>query len=225
MVHSLIPLTLLFDFQSILNSIFCQSFKPPAFFFLSDLDFILDHLNRSLSQLPLTFCPTLQNSKTKLNLLCSNTLYFVLSTAPEHSITFVLVPLQAHISLLSLYLVTPYITFTWSLFLICFTNRLSNLCPPVQASSPVTSLSVGGGGLVAKSCPTFVILWTVACQAPLSMGFSRQEYWSWLPFPSPADLADPGIKLVSPALQADSLPTELQGEAHGNSVVFYINSR
>ena len=45
---------------------------------------------------------------------------------------------------------------------------------------------------------------TVACQAPLSMGFSRQEYWSGLPFPSPEDLPDPGIKHESPALQADS---------------------
>ena len=45
-----------------------------------------------------------------------------------------------------------------------------------------------------------VTLWTVAHQAPLSMGFSRQEYWSGLPFPSPGDLLDPGIKLGSPAL-------------------------
>ena len=43
----------------------------------------------------------------------------------------------------------------------------------------------GGGGLVDKSCPTLAIPWTVACQAPLSMGFFRQEYWSGLPFPSP----------------------------------------
>ena len=54
----------------------------------------------------------------------------------------------------------------------------------------------------------FVTLWTVACQAPLSMGFSRQEYWSGLPFPSPGDLPDPGIKPRSPELPADSLPTE-----------------
>ena len=67
----------------------------------------------------------------------------------------------------------------------------------------------GGGGLVAKSCLTLVVPWTVACQAPLSMGFSRQEYWSGLPFPSPGDLPDPGIKPGSPALQADDLPTEL----------------
>ena len=48
--------------------------------------------------------------------------------------------------------------------------------------------------------------WTVAHQAPLSMGFSRQEYWSGLPFPSPGDLPDPGIKPKSSAWQADSGP-------------------
>ena len=71
---------------------------------------------------------------------------------------------------------------------------------------------VDGGGLVTKSCPTLVAPWTVAHQAPLSMGFSRQEYWSGLPFPSPEDLSDPGIEPRSPALQADSLPTELSGK-------------
>ena len=54
--------------------------------------------------------------------------------------------------------------------------------------------------------------WTVAYQAPLSMGFSRQEYWSGLPFPSPGDLPDPGIESRSPALQADALPSELPGK-------------
>ena len=49
-------------------------------------------------------------------------------------------------------------------------------------------------------------------QAPLSMGFSRQEYWSGLPFPSPGDLPDAGIDSGSPALQADSSLTELQGK-------------
>ena len=48
--------------------------------------------------------------------------------------------------------------------------------------------------------------WTVAHQAPLSMEFSRQEYWSGLSFPSPGDFPNPGIKPRSPALQADSLP-------------------
>ena len=54
--------------------------------------------------------------------------------------------------------------------------------------------------------------WTAAHQAPLSMGFPRQEYWSGLPFPSPGDLPDPGIKPGSPALQAVDLPTELWGK-------------
>ena len=55
-----------------------------------------------------------------------------------------------------------------------------------------------------------MILWPQrTCQAPLSMGFSRQEYWRGLPFPSPGDLPDPGIKPKSPASQAESLPTEL----------------
>ena len=73
----------------------------------------------------------------------------------------------------------------------------------------------GGGGLVAKLCPTLAIPWTIACQAPLSLGFSRQEYWSGLPFPFPGDLPDPGIKPRSPALQADHLPTEL-GASHSS---------
>ena len=55
----------------------------------------------------------------------------------------------------------------------------------------------------------FVTPWTVACQAPLPMGFSRQEYWSRLPFPSPGDLPNPEIEPGSPALQTDSLPTEI----------------
>ena len=55
-------------------------------------------------------------------------------------------------------------------------------------------------------------LWTVDHPAPLSMGFSRQEYWSGLPFPSPGDLPDPGIKPRSPTLQADSLPSEPLGK-------------
>ena len=60
--------------------------------------------------------------------------------------------------------------------------------------------------LVAQSCRLFSIPQTATCQAPLSMEFSRQEYWSGFPFPSPGDLPDPRIKLRSPELQADSLP-------------------
>ena len=56
--------------------------------------------------------------------------------------------------------------------------------------------------------------WTVACQAPLSMGFSRQEYSSGLPFPSPGDLPDPGIKPRSPALQVDDLLFEPPGKTN-----------
>ena len=52
----------------------------------------------------------------------------------------------------------------------------------------------------------YVTLWTVAHQAPLSMGFSRQDYWSGLPFPSPGNLPDPGIEYGSPALQTGCLP-------------------
>ena len=54
----------------------------------------------------------------------------------------------------------------------------------------------------------FVTPWTVACQAPLSMEFSRQEYWSVLPFASPGDLPNPGIEPGSHSLHADSLPSE-----------------
>ena len=65
--------------------------------------------------------------------------------------------------------------------------------------------------LVTQSCPTLCHPWTVAHQAPLSMGFSRQEYWRGQPFPSPRDLPDPGVKPKSLALQVDSLlPEETQ---------------
>ena len=64
---------------------------------------------------------------------------------------------------------------------------------------------------VVQSCLT-VTPWTVASQVPLSMGFPRQEYWSGLPFPSPGDLPDPRIEQGSPALQANSLPTEISGK-------------
>ena len=60
-------------------------------------------------------------------------------------------------------------------------------------------------------CPTLCDLWTIACQAPLIMRFSRQEYWSGLPFPSPGDLPNPGIEPWSPTLQVDSVPSEPPG--------------
>ena len=58
----------------------------------------------------------------------------------------------------------------------------------------------------------FASPWTVTYQAPLSMGFYRQEYWSGLPFPSPGDLSNPGIEPWSPALQANVLPSEPSGK-------------
>ena len=63
----------------------------------------------------------------------------------------------------------------------------------------------------------FVIPWTVAHQAPLSMEFSMQEYWSGLPFPTPGDLSDPGtesVSLVSPALAGGFFATEPPGKPH-----------
>ena len=77
----------------------------------------------------------------------------------------------------------------------------------VQASSLV---------LVAQSCPTLCDPRTVAHQAPLSMGFSRQESWSGLPCPPPGDLPNPGIEPSSLVLQANSLPSEPLGKLLGN---------
>ena len=70
------------------------------------------------------------------------------------------------------------------------------LSPPIIVVQSLSSLQL------------FATLWTVAHKAPLSMEFSRQEYWSGSPFPSPGDLPNPGTELRSPALQADSLPSE-----------------
>ena len=73
----------------------------------------------------------------------------------------------------------------------------------------------------------FATLWTVVCQAPLFIGFSRQEYWSGLPCPPPGDLPDPGIKpmsLVSPALASRFFTTSATGEAQGTpSRTYWIN--
>ena len=67
----------------------------------------------------------------------------------------------------------------------------------------------------------FVTPWTVACQAPLSMGFSRQEYWSGLPFPSPEDLPNPGTEPASPAFQADALSSEPPGKVDKTDILFH----
>ena len=87
-----------------------------------------------------------------------------------------------------------------------------------QANTVPYVFGNGGGGWASESCLTLVTPWTVARQAPLSMGFPRQEYWSGLPFPTPGDLPDPGIELLSPSWQADSLPLSHQGSpVFGNS--------
>ena len=65
----------------------------------------------------------------------------------------------------------------------------------------------------------FATPWTVAHQAPRSVGFSRQEYWNGLPFPSPGDLPDPGIEPRSPALQAAALPFEPPGKPNGERTI------
>ena len=76
-----------------------------------------------------------------------------------------------------------------------------------------------------ESVQLFATPWNVACQAPLSMGFSRQVYSRGLPFPSPEDLPNPGIGPRFPALQADSLPAEPQGKPKNTGVVAYPFSR
>ena len=70
----------------------------------------------------------------------------------------------------------------------------------------------------------FTTPWTVAHQAPPSMGFSRQEYWSGLPFPSPEDLPNPGIEPRSPALQADTLTSEPPGKPQEGVNIYIYNA-
>ena len=71
--------------------------------------------------------------------------------------------------------------------------------------------------LIAQLCGLFATPWTIPCQVPLSMEFSRPEYWNEQPFPSPDDLPTPGIEPRSPALQADYLPSENEGTPNLNS--------
>ena len=81
------------------------------------------------------------------------------------------------------------------------------------SSLPPISIYLCVCGQLLSHVWLFATPWIIAHQAPLSMGFPRQEYWSWLPFPSLADLPDPGIKPASPALQVVSLPTEPPGKS------------
>ena len=70
----------------------------------------------------------------------------------------------------------------------------------------------------------FATPWTITYQTPLSMGFSKQEYWSGFPFLSPGDLPDPGIKPRSPALQADALPSEPPGKPKNVQITVQLHS-
>ena len=105
------------------------------------------------------------------------------------------------------------------------TSRGTPGCPLIPLGKQDFTRGWGAGGgmsvralreCMSESCPvlsdSFTTLQIVACQVPLSMEFSRQEYWSGLPFPSPGDLPDPGIKSRSPALQSESLLSESLGK-------------
>ena len=81
-------------------------------------------------------------------------------------------------------------------------HKVGHDCSDLAAAAAITKVK-----LISR-VRLFATPWTVACQAPLFLGFSRQGYWSGLPFPSPGDLPYPGIKPGCPALQADSLPSE-----------------
>ena len=106
-----------------------------------------------------------------------------------------------------------------------------SLCNPVDCSTPGTpdhhylldnaQIHVHWVSVCAKSllsCPAHSDPCTVACQAPLSMGFSKQEYWSRLPCPPPGHLPNPGIELRCPTLQADSLTSESIGKPMNTGV-------
>ena len=104
-------------------------------------------------------------------------------------------------------------------FVICrlFNDGHSNRCEVIYivvliCISLIVRLTIFSCAYSLSHVRFFATPWTVACQAPLSMGFSRQGYWSGLPFPSPSDLPNPGIEPGSPALQADSLLSEPPGK-------------
>ena len=89
-------------------------------------------------------------------------------------------------------------------------------CPPLNHCSMVSYARMKVKSL--SHVQPFETPWTVAYQAPLSMGFSRQEYWSGLPFPSPGDLPNSGIEPKSPTLEADTLTSEPPGKPCARTV-------
>ena len=78
--------------------------------------------------------------------------------------------------------------------------------------------------LVTSRVRLFMTPWTVAYQAPPSMGFSRKEYWSGLPFPSPEDLPDPGTEPRFPTLWTDALPSEPPGKSFADYMILCIEN-
>ena len=103
--------------------------------------------------------------------------------------------------------------FIWGMFILEMLLEVRYTREPCACSlTPGPSEGVVCAKLL-QSCP-FPTLWTATLQAPLSMGFSRQGYWSGLPCPPPGDVPNPGVEPtspVTPALQVDSLPLSLQG--------------
>ena len=121
----------------------------------------------------------------------------------------------------------PSLLLPW---IVCFPSLVSWTCRSSTQSPPSSVYGVLPGCLPVSKLPlfirTFVVVlqslssvqlswdsWTVACQAPLSMGFSRQEYWSGLPLPTPGFLPYPGSESASPAWQVESSPLSLLGSA------------
>ena len=84
--------------------------------------------------------------------------------------------------------------------------------PGIEPRSPAFQADALTSEPLSHLCPTLCNPMAIARQTPPSMGFSRQEYWSGLPFPSPGDLPEPGIEPGSPALQADALTSEPPGK-------------
>ena len=97
--------------------------------------------------------------------------------------------------------------------------RQSGWRPAFQAERCAKALRQESESEVVQSCPTLCDTMDSAYQASPSMGFSRQEYWSGLPFPSPGDPPNPGIEPGSPALEADALTSEPPGKA-GRDVAY-----
>ena len=94
----------------------------------------------------------------------------------------------------------------------CDTNRIQNKFEFTLVYSSVFLFAVVAIIQLLSRVPLFETPWTVALQVPLPMEFSRQEYWSGLPFPTPGDPPDPGIKPTSPALAGRFFTTELPGK-------------